>query len=1008
MESFTLECKPMPTDNWEQVQELFLAAADLPPEEQQRFLDSTCGVHSMLREEVESLLVADQAGGEGIAAALKDAAQSLLGADPIIGARLGSWRVVREIGRGGMGAVYLAIRDDEQFRKQAALKLVRYGLDTPELLDRFRRERQILANLDHPYIARLIDGGSTPQGRPYLVLEYVEEQTIDAWLRDRNPSIQERCRLFLKVCEAVAYAHRNLVVHRDLKPGNILITADGSPKLLDFGVAKLLAPDIDADPAATVLAALPLTPEYASPEQVLGLPVTTAADVYSLGAILYELLTGSKAHRIGSPSTAEVERVVCRTPITRPSGAVPETTPGAARLRRQLAGDLDNIVLMAMRKEPERRYSSVDQFAADIRRYLEGSPVAARKDSMGYRAGKFVRRHRLALAAGALSVLSLLLGLVMAVSQARQAEAARRVADSQRQAAVIARLATEREHAIASRERDTALAERARAESEAQRARTEKRRAEQRLTEMVNLANHSLFGVHSQIERLPGATEARQNIVKTTLEYLEELSKDAGNDERLRMAVAAGYLKLGDVQGNAYGASLRDYPGALKSYQAAADLMAPLRRAHPQDPVALAAWVDIQLGAGHALTANGRSAEAMVRLEAALPDAIALGRMRPNSPEAAAREARLCVSISYALREHDSAGALVWARKGLAAFAALSARFPDQDEILEELATARTDTGGLLMIALGDLKAAAAEFEQAAAVREKLLAAHPHDAVHRRNLMLVYGHTAAVLGNPFMNNLGDSEGAHKYYAKAVAIAGQAAAADPQNRTAQYDLAAAMLRLGAVDVPASGLPGSLEELRKAAVILESLLRTSPDDLPCKRNWELAQEYMGHRLRDLGRLPEAIAAYRRSLESADSILAARPTDRTAHSQAMASGRALVVALAMSGDRAGALAQARNSIERAQAGISIGSDKNLRILYLARSLVALGSAYRTFATAESGSPAANEADWREARSAAARALAELAAIPDANQNRTYTPPIKEARELIAECDAHLRASK
>ncbi len=997
----------MPTDNWQKVQELFHAVADLAPEDQRRSLDSACAPGSALRQEVESLLAADGAAGESIATALEDAAQSLLGADPMLGARFGPWRVIREIGRGGMGTVYLATRDDEQFQQQAAIKLVKYGLDTAELLDRFRRERQILANLDHPYIARLIDGGSTPQGRPFFVMEYVEGQTIDAWLRDRSPSVEERCSLFLKVCEAVAYAHRNLVVHRDLKPGNILITADGSPKLLDFGVAKLLAPDTDPNLTATALADRPLTPEYASPEQVLGKPVTTATDVYSLGAVLYELLTGSKAHRISSSSAVEVERAVCLAPMTRPSHALAQTLPGAARLRRQLAGDLDTIVLMAMRKEPERRYSSVDEFAADIRRYLEGLPVAARKDSLRYRAGKFTRRHRLALGAAALSVISLLLGTVMAVSEARQAEAARRVAESQRQAAEIARRSAESEHAAADRQRDAALTERARTESEARLAQTEKQRAERRLTEMVGLANHSLFGIHSQIERLPGATEARQQIVKTTLQYLEELAKDAGNDERLRMAVAAGYLKLGEVQGDPYGPSLRDYQGALKSYQIAESLIAPLARAHPNDPEALMAWVDVRLRIGRVLTANGNSAEAVTRLESALGDAATLARLRPDDLEAAQREARLYEAISRALENRDTAGALTWARKFLAAAASLAARFPDREEVLEGLSDAHSDSASSLAT-LGDLKAALAEYEQAALLRERVFAAHPHDVVHRRSLMLAYGHIASVLGDPFRINLGDSEGARKYYAKAVAIAERTAAADPQNRTAQYDVAASMMRLGAVDVPASGLPGSLEELRKAESILQSLTLASPDDLPYKRDWELAQEYIGHRLRDLGKLPEAIAAYRRSLESADSILAARPTDRPAHSQATASGSALVVTMAMAGDRAGSLAQARQTIERAQAGISIGSDKNLRILYLARSLVALGSAYRIFATAGSASPAGREGDWREARASAARALTELAAIPDGNQNLTYALPLKEARALIAEADAHLQPAR
>jgi tetratricopeptide (TPR) repeat protein len=726
--------------------------------------------------------------------------------------------------------------------------------------------------------------------------------------------------------------------------------------------------------------------------------------VYSLGAILYELLTGAKAQRIGSTSQAEVERAVCRTAIPPPSSAVPEATPGAARLRRQLSGDLDNIVLMAMRKEPERRYSSVEQFAADVRRYLEGQPVAARKDSAGYRTGKFIRRRRLGLSAAVLSIVSLLLGTILAISQARQAESARRVAEGQRRAAEVARHEAEREHATARRERDSAMAERARAEREAALARTEAHRAEQRLTDLVGLANHSLFDIHSQIERLPGATEARRQIVNTTLQYLEELSKDARNDERLSMAVGSAYLKLGAIQGHPFGPSLRDYPGALKSYRAAEAFIGPVRHAHPDNPEALRSWVDIQQQTGQVLTVSGHPADAVARLEAALPDAVTLGRLRPDSLDMARAESSLFGTLANAQRATDAAGALIWARKYVDSSAKLAARFPDRESALEQLASAHASAGAAL-VALADLKAAVSEFEQCAALRERLSAAHPDDAVHRRGLMLAYGHTAELLGTPFIANLGDPEGARKYYAKALRIAELSAAADPKDRTAQYDLAAVLLRLGVLDVPPSGLADSLETLRKSLAIQESLMQDSSAGVPSKQDYGLVQEYMGHRLRDLGRLPEAIAAYRRSLGNADSILAANPANRAAHSQAMAASRGIVVALAMSGDRAGALAESRHSIERAEAAVSIGSDKNLLIYYLAQSRIALGKAYCIFARAESTSPARREEDWRAARTSADRALTELTAIPNAAQNRVFAPAIADARALIDECDAHTR---
>src|SRR5581483_1391758 len=415
----------MRSDYWDRVANLFESAADLSPVEQKHFLDSACTGDAELRAEMDALLASDRKNGAGISAAVASEA-SLVFDSPRPGDRLGPYRVVREIGRGGMGAVYLATRDDNQFHKQVAIKIVKRGMDTAEVLARFRYERQILANLEHPYIASLYDGGTTADGRPFFAMEYVEGRPVDAYCRDRAIDIAARCRLFLRICEAVSHAHRNLVIHRDLKPGNILITEQETPKLLDFGLAKLLARD--TDPQITAAMARHFTPGYASPEQVLGLPVTTSTDVYSLGAILYELLTGEPAHRFSENSEQEMRRVIC------------ETAPPAPRaVVRDLDPDLDNSVLMAMRKEPERRYASVDQFAADLRNYLESRPVLARKDSLIYRSAKFAGRNRLALAAGAAVVASLLAGMVVAFSQVREARTARQIAEQNRAAATIER-----------------------------------------------------------------------------------------------------------------------------------------------------------------------------------------------------------------------------------------------------------------------------------------------------------------------------------------------------------------------------------------------------------------------------------------------------------------------------------------------------------------------------------------------------------------------------------------
>ena len=308
-----------------------------------------------------------------------------------MGSRIGAYRLVGEIGRGGMSTVYLAVRDDDQFQKQVAIKLIRRGMDTEDMLDRFRHERQILANLEHPYIARLLDGGTAPDGRPFLVMEYLQGEPLDGYCRNQGLNLRARCRLFLKICEAVSFAHRNLVVHRDLKPGNILVGADGAPKLLDFGVAKLLDAKTGSGQTATAVALRPMTPDYASPEQFRGEAITTAADVYSLGAILYELLTEQRPHRFSSYGLRELERAICETEPVRPSECAKLSK---IPWRGQLRGDPDAIVAKALRKEPAQRYASVDHLAADLTRYLEGWPVQAHRGDVGYRARKFLRRNR--------------------------------------------------------------------------------------------------------------------------------------------------------------------------------------------------------------------------------------------------------------------------------------------------------------------------------------------------------------------------------------------------------------------------------------------------------------------------------------------------------------------------------------------------------------------------------------------------------------------------------------
>jgi serine/threonine protein kinase/tetratricopeptide (TPR) repeat protein len=353
-----------------------------------------------------------------------------------IGSRLGPYRLIELIGRGGMGEVYQAERADDHYDSRVAIKLVRVDHDASRVAWRFRSERQILAQLEHPNIARLIDGGATEEGVPYLVMELIAGQPIDVYCEERHLTVEQRVRLFLQVCAAVSFAHQRLVVHRDLKPGNILVTAEGTVKLLDFGIAKLLETEpathsdgaVAADMTATHVRVMTL--EYASPEQVRGDPITTASDVYSLGVVLYRLLTGRSPYREDNAAERAVE-ILSDSPLSKPSTAVNETRVRTAtgettpqmqfarkRVRRALQGDLDNVLLMALRKEPGRRYANVDQFAEDLRNYLDGMPVRARGDSLRYRATKFMSRHKYAVTAASLGALALVAGIVTTTWQA--------------------------------------------------------------------------------------------------------------------------------------------------------------------------------------------------------------------------------------------------------------------------------------------------------------------------------------------------------------------------------------------------------------------------------------------------------------------------------------------------------------------------------------------------------------------------------------------------------------
>ncbi|CAG1008657.1 eukaryotic-like serine/threonine-protein kinase [Phycisphaerales bacterium] len=441
----------MNVDRLKRAEELYFDIAALPTTEREPALAQACSGDPGLADEVRALLRA----GADLGGFLEEpplGTDFLLLASPatngeapddLLGRRVGRYRIETRIASGGMGTVYEAVREDE-FRQRVAIKVVKRGMDSEDILRRFRAERQTLAALNHPYVARLLDGGATPDGRPFLVMEFVEGKPIDAYCDEKRMPLVDRLRLFRRVCDGIKSAHQALVVHRDIKPSNILVTPDGTPKLLDFGISKVLSGTDTIDITLTSADQRRLTPEYASPEQVRGEPITTASDVYSLGVVLYELLTGSRPYQFATRTLSEIEKVVCTAQPPLPSAAITRTgSPDAApsrggtveRVRRGLKGDLDTIVLCALHKDLKRRYPTVEALAGDIDRYLEGRPVTAQKDTITYRVGKFVKRNALGTTLAGAATLSLVAGTALASWQANRASLQRDQAYDARDAA---------------------------------------------------------------------------------------------------------------------------------------------------------------------------------------------------------------------------------------------------------------------------------------------------------------------------------------------------------------------------------------------------------------------------------------------------------------------------------------------------------------------------------------------------------------------------------------------
>jgi len=886
----------MTPERWQQIRDGLSSALAMAPGERSAYLDSVGANDPALRTEIASLLaVEQQASPEFLCPPTGNNAVPLTKVgieNNRIGWRIGPYQLVEEIGVGGMGEVYRAFRADDQFCKEVAIKLVRSGEDSRFVVSRFKSERQLLASLDHPNVAALFDGGTTDEGVPYFAMELIEGQPITEYCDTRKLSVRDRLELFLQVCSAVQYAHQRLIIHRDLKPSNILVTSTGIPKLLDFGIAKILeAPAVSEQGAEPTISLFRLlTPAYASPEQIRGEAITTASDIYSLGVLLYELLTGHRPYRIESNASYEIAKAVCEFEPEKPSatvfqnttlktdGEVVEITPKSVsevregspeKLSRRLRGDLDNIVLMALRKEPPRRYPSVEQLAADIRRHLEDQPVSATRDTLQYRLAKFVSRHKAGFAAAIVVTAAVIAGMAATLYEARIAHAQQRL-------------------------------------------------AEQRFNDVRELARSNLFEFNDAIQNLPGAAPARHLVIQRALGYLDKLSRDSAGDQRLMSELAAGYERIASLQGNFSGPGIGDSGAALASYQKAWTIRESLAARSDNDVKDLMAECDLLNSFIRELVKTGRTESALQMATRGISVAALLTKKQPHDRAATLCEARAHRWMGWAMGGNGSSGstrelpeAIMHDRKAIELLTPQAGQKPDRAEqiaifqvscdlathlsknrefgaalkvydtlwattvglrdvpptlqyifynyrsqLFEDMgnfgravedehkslaiarAMTRTDPHDLVAriatalaqgslgideARLGNKVAGKKKLDEAIAVGENLLASDPQELFYKDLLLLGYACEGEIL-----SSMGDQDDAAERYTRSLTTATELAQQDPSNLESHINVAILHGALGVVLAKATRHPEARHELSNASMQLDDLLRLRPQD------------------------------------------------------------------------------------------------------------------------------------------------------------------------------------
>ncbi|MCD9185933.1 MAG: serine/threonine-protein kinase [Pyrinomonadaceae bacterium] len=841
---------------WLEISDVFHSIVELSKSEREAVLSSITDERK--RAEIEKLLIANDAEQSFLESSPLKAIQSeeVL---PQMPEKIGRYKILEQIGRGGMGAVYLAERED--LKKKVALKIIKRGMDTDEILRRFQTERQILANLEHSNIARLLDGGVSEDGLPFIVMEYVDGKDLLDFCAEKDLSLNAKLDLFRKICAAVSYAHQNLVVHRDLKPSNILVNKNGEPKLLDFGISKLLTNETNETGTATSLGMM--TPNYASPEQFRGETVSTATDIYSLGVILFELLTGNLPYEIRSKRFEEAARIVAETEPRKPSSIIQDSkfkiqdsssengyrfqtedsnaTDDKLKTKNQnqntnpkskiwnpkfLRGDLDNIILKALRKEPERRYSSVEQFSEDIRRHQIGFPVTARPDTFSYRASKFFQRNRIGVVSAGLIFLALIGGVIGTSWQAVRAE------------------------------RQRAL-------------------AEKRFGDVRQLANNAVFKYYEQIKDLDGATEARETLVKDATEYLDKLAQDAKGDVSLQKDLVKAYFRLGDVLGAPHAnANTGDTAGALENYGKADKIINDLLTESPNEIEYLNLKRNLHTKIGEIRQREGNAEETRKNFLAAVEISEKIVEKEPNVPKNLSALGQSFVlygeTLPLGLGENES---IAVASKGFPHLEKALQIDANDSPSLQRLNMANIRIGLQVSTLAREAenrqdeakarelyKRAAELFRKAEETAQKLVVSDGKNAGFARRLFISRFNESMAL-----SGLGQLDEALKIQQETLEQT-EKAAGESANNEAKLDLAQATYEIGRTFSRKKEFPSAIEKIKKAIALYDQIIAKDAQNSEVQKFKFEAQIELGKVFLAQGNEKTAIEIYQAALAEA----------------------------------------------------------------------------------------------------------------------------------------------